>query len=140
MSIEAALTTWLESDPDVAAAVGARIYPQSIPQGASFPCVTYYRTGQQTTRSLSGLTGLSRARLTLDCWALTYSAAKSLADAVRGTKSTPKLDGYRGTVGGVKIQACFCTNVTDSLETPVHGDEKGVPHVALDFDLNYEDV
>lgn len=140
MSIEAALTTWLSEQAAVQKLIDARIYPQSIPQAASFPAVTYYRTGQETVKSFGGLTGVSRAALTVDCWALSYTAAKSLADTIRGNKSTPGLDGYAGTIGGVKIQACFCIGAVDFRERPVHGEEAGVPHVALDFEFWFEDV
>jgi len=140
VSAEAALVAYLDADPDVARMAGPRIYPQSILQGGGLPAVTYYRTGQQTVKSLGGLSGTSWARVTLDCWAANYTDAKTLADAIRGTKTTPKLDGFRGTVGGVKILACFCTSVVDVRERPVHGDEVGVPHVAMDFDIIFEDV
>lgn len=140
MSIEAAVTAWLSAFPAAQKAVGSRIYPQSLPQGASFPALTYYRTSHQSLKSLAGLSGLSQARVSVDCWALNYTDAHALADAIRGNKTNPGLDGYRGTVGGVRIQSCFCTNQMDQIERPVHGDEKGVPHCTLDFELWYEDV
>lgn len=140
MSIEAFVTAWLGRDPDVQEIAGSRIYPVELPQGAGLPALTYYRTGQQGMRSLAGLSGLSRARLTIDCWATSYSDAKGLAAAIRGTWANPKLDGYRGQLAGVFVQTCLCTNEMDLIERPVHGDEAGVKHVALDFDIVFEDL
>lgn len=140
MSVEAFVTAWLSRDADVQNLVGQRIYPQELPQGAGIPAVTYYRTGQEGVRSLGGLSGLSRARLTIDCWATSYSDAKALALAIRGNKGRTKLDGYRGQFAGVFVQTCVCTNEIDLIEKPVHGDEAGVKHTALDFDVIYEDL
>lgn len=140
MSVEAFITAWLGSDADVQTLCGNRVYPLEMPQGAGLPAVTYSRVSQQATRSLTGLSGLSRARLTVDCWAQGYSEAKALAEAIRGTRSNPKLDGYRGQLAGVFVQAAFCSNEIDLYEKPVHGDEAGVKHTALDFDITYEDL
>lgn len=140
MSIEAALVVWLDRDPDVSAAVGSRVYPDSLPQGASFPAVTYAKLALKSVRSFGGLTGVSMAHLSVSCWGLTKADAKKLATNIRGTKTTPKLDCFQGTVGGVKIQACFCTNEIDLVSPPVHGEGTPVYHTALDFDVTYEDV
>lgn len=140
MSVEAFVTAWLSSRPAVKKLAGNRIYPLELPQGAGIPAVTYYRVSQQAVRSLGGLAGLSKARLAFDCWATSYSDAKALATDIRGTVNNPGLDGYRGELAGVFVQSCQCNNEMDLIEKPVHGDESGVKHTALDFEIVYEDV
>jgi len=140
VSLEAGLTAWLNADPDVVQSVGVRIFPMVLPQGVGFPTISYYRTGQQNVRSLVSLSGLSQSRMTVDCWALSYTESKELADLIQGNKTNPKLDGFRGMMGNVKVQACFCTNEVDLHERPVHADERGVYHTALDFEIWFEDV
>lgn len=73
----------LSGDADVAAVVSGRIYPVILPQGATFPAITYNRVAVSRVHALTGYTGLESAIVQIDCWAETYAAAKELARKAR---------------------------------------------------------
>ena len=58
---------------------GNRIYPSIVPQGSTWPCVTYQMTNDERIMSLSGYTGLRHPTIQIDCYAANYTAAKDLA-------------------------------------------------------------
>lgn len=142
MSIEAALTTWLETDPDVSDLTAGRIYPNKRPQSSTGDtcCVVYWQSQQSTLRTLTSLSGTANPTYTLDCRGRNYAEVKQLADAIRGNKTNPKLDGFRGVIGGVRIQLAQLVGGGDEAEQPVHGEERGGDHIALEFQLWYEDL
>lgn len=68
--------------PAVAALIGTRCYPVTLPQGATLPALTYAvisGVGESDTQSGPGV---QRRRIQFDCWAATYGEACSLADAL----------------------------------------------------------
>lgn len=67
-----------------------------------------------------------RARIQLDCRAATLPAAKNLAEQVY-----LRLEGYRGSTGGVRIHHMFMENDLD-LEDGLGGDDRG-PRVLQDW-------
>lgn len=71
-------------DNVVSALAGAgTIYPLSIPNsGASYPCIVYQFISEVPMRSHSGAS-LRKHRLQVTCWAQTYAAAVTLAEAVK---------------------------------------------------------
>lgn len=81
----------LRNHPTLAAIVGARVFPLVIPQGASYPCLTYQRISTPSESSLSGPSGLTYPRVQVGCWATNYSAATDLGEAVRKALSGSQL-------------------------------------------------
>lgn len=145
MSISAALKTWLEKDPDVAAAVGGRVFPDRLPQGADFPQVTYEQHAESTLMHLGGLSGSANPTYAVRCWGRTKPEAKGLADHVRGNKSTPKLDGFRGLIqcsdgGKVRVQCARLVDASDEYLPTPHGDDAGLYCTTQLYRLFYEDV
>lgn len=80
--MEAALRTALIGAAPVSGLVGARVYPLKRDQKAGLPAITYQRISGAPLRSHDGPAQLCQARVQIDCWADTYSAAKGLARAV----------------------------------------------------------
>ena len=74
---------------------GTRVYPR-LPERVKFPAIRYLRVYTIRNHSLDGDTGVTEAMLQVDCMALTYSEAKTLADEVRVI-----LHGYTGTWGAL---------------------------------------
>lgn len=140
MSVEAFLTKWLSGNANVRKSVGNRIYPVELPQGAGVPSLTYYKVSEEGQKTLNGLSGLTRTRMAIDCWATSYSDANALAKIIRGNVTTPGLDGFRGMLAGIFVQKCSCNIGMDAIEKPVHGDQSGVKHCMLDLEITYEDV
>jgi hypothetical protein len=130
--IESALRTRALSVAAVSALIGTRMYPGKLPQDPTYPAVTYTRISGPRLYSHQGATGLAEGRFQFDCWAASYSAAKSTAAAVRES-----LEGFRGTVGSDVIASIFAVHEADSYE-PQEGDE-GDWRVSLDFWVRYEE-
>ena len=81
--IEAALRSVLLAAAGVSALVDVRISPQPMPQGETLPCVTLKRISDQPlARSQRGPSGLRQARIQVDAWGVTLSAAQAVADAI----------------------------------------------------------
>lgn len=148
MSLEAALAFWLSEQPAVAAKIGARIYPQKRQQGDPLPALVYQRVSGNTVKHLGGLAGVAKSSIQLDFLGNTLAEAEALALAVRGTQGAPGLDGFRGPITypesdgsevTLRVQAARLSNNQEQLERPIHGDDAGVPHVPLVFDIWYEE-
>lgn len=137
--IEPTFAAWAGAQQAILNLVGNRIYPDRLPQGASFPALTYAKSSHQSVKGFGGLTGLSVDQITVDCWGLMKADAKNLAFAVRGNKTTPAFDGFKGIISGIRIQAAFCQNEIDLFDPPKHGDDVGVYHTNLDFEITWED-
>jgi hypothetical protein len=98
----------LAADSGVAAIVGTRIYPNFAPAGAALPNVVYEQVTATRTKALVGHQGLTRQRFTVRAIATTYTAAESLADAVRLA-----LCDYVGTAGGIVVKGIFLDGERD---------------------------
>ncbi len=112
MNIEEALYSHLTNDAGVSALVGNRVYPLMAPQDAALPHLVYQRISSPRLRSHGGPSGLAHPRFQITATAGSYSAARSLANAVRAS-----LDGFRGTMGGgVSVGASFLDNEADGYQ------------------------
>lgn len=69
----------------------ARINWGAKPQGAGFPAVVLWLTGDAEGLVMNGPSGVSIGRVQVDCYALTAKGADDLAQAIRS-----RLHGYRG--------------------------------------------
>jgi hypothetical protein len=82
--LEDVLETYLRAASAVSALVSGRIYPQVLPSSPIYPALTYTRISGPADKTLAGANGRVVARIQLDCWAVRYAEAKSLAAAVKG--------------------------------------------------------
>ena len=96
----------LLAQPDLAALIGERLYPVTLPQGATLPAMTYQVISGATEGDSQSGAGIPRRRYQFDCWGATYSDAVAVAlallTAVNGTSR----------IG----QASFLDNEVDSYE------------------------
>jgi hypothetical protein len=144
VDIEEALVTLLKADPAVTALIGvgndARIYPESAPQNAGWPRLTYLVVDWPSDQTLSGPSGYCTPRIQFDCWASArsvtraYATAKALVRAVR-----ERLDGYSGQVNGLTIHWCKLIGREAIPEMPVSGDEAPVRRISLDFEVAHNE-
>lgn len=91
-SIESLLFTALTADAGgLFTLIGARVYPESLPQGATLPCLVYTRVSTQRWQTLGSAQTVvaSRPRFQFTCWALSAAGAVAVAEALitqlRGT-------------------------------------------------------
>lgn len=79
MSLNTDLVWFFKDSAWAVATLGGRVYPMgNLPQGATYPALTYLRVSNPPEYSHSGRSRLTRPRYQLDLWAETSSAAESL--------------------------------------------------------------
>lgn len=83
MSIETAVKAALSAAPAVSAIVGSKIFPMVATEGEVVPYIVYQVSASTREGAMNGPGSLRNARMQLDCYAATYSAAKALGAAVR---------------------------------------------------------
>ena len=136
MSFESDLRTYLLSKPAISALVGTRVYPLRAPQNAAYPQLTYGIISDIEVMSLEGSSGLTDARLHIDCWAndaAGYSTVKSLKAAVRNA-----LTGFSGWMGSTEVGAVLPAGDVDLYEQPESASDTGVHHIAMDYEVSYQ--
>ena len=124
MSLETGLYTALTADSTLSALVGTRIYPEVMPQGVTYPAVSYQRVSTVRTNLLSGVDDFTEVRIAIDCWDDSYSGVKAVADAVKGA-----IDGVT-VLGAQAIQHCFMDSMIDVSQ--IDGDRED-RHVSMSF-------
>lgn len=102
----------LLADGPVAAIVGTRIYPGARPQGSALPAIVINNISGSPVYDDQGEAGLFSARMQVDSWGLTYSAAKLLARAVKNC-----LSGFVGTQGAIDFRNVLVEVERDLRET-----------------------
>ncbi len=125
MSVEVALVTLLKNATGVALLAGTRIFPMIAPANVAPPFVTYQRISGARDHALSGPTGFAQPRIQIDAFATTYLGAKALGAEIREA-----LDGYRGTVGAVRIGGISLASDQDMYEGEV---DPPLYRVSMDF-------
>lgn len=105
----------LVTTPRVARIVGFQVYPIAVPRtGASLPFLVYRRSNVIRERELSyGPLFCPMVGVQISAWALTYDAARELADEVRLC-----LDGNTGTLANATIQDMRLVSETDDFLDP----------------------
>jgi hypothetical protein len=91
--------------PGVTNAIGSRVYPAPLPQGATLPAVTYHDVSNVGSTSNDGPDCLERARYQLDHWAETKEEATRIERLTRAV-----LSGYSGRWGALTIGGVFRRN------------------------------
>ena len=90
---------------------GTRVYPGARPQGSALPALVFNRIDGAPLYADDGEVGLAQARVQIDCWAATYTAAKQLARAVKAS-----LSGFVGEAGGVDFPSILIDAERDLRE------------------------
>lgn len=111
----------------VTALASTRVNFGSHPQGEALPGLVLNTVSDFSEHTLSGPDGPPEARVQIDCYAMTYGAAKQLSRAVRAA-----LDGYSGGA----IQGAFLSNARDGREGGTNEAERPF-RVSMDFTVRY---
>jgi len=111
--IESALHYILVNDTTVKA-ITTRCYPVTIPQSPTYPLILYTKISGDRDHALRGASGHAHPRFQVEAWAKTYTAAKTLADAIRNA-----LDDYTGTAAGTVIHSCLIEGEHDTYESEI---------------------
>lgn len=112
MSIQSQLYDRLkDSNGTLYPLVGLRIYPTLRPQDAAFPCVTWQFITVQRDSAMGSDSGITRARVQVDCWSETADESVSVANAVRS-----RLQRWRDSAAGVPVLDCFILDETHEYD------------------------
>lgn len=103
----------LITTPAVARLVGFQVYSIAVPKNATLPFCVYKRQNIVREASLQGPLHVPVVSLQIASWALSYDAARELADEVRLC-----LDGRIGTACGVTISDIRLVSETDDYLDP----------------------
>jgi hypothetical protein len=109
--IEKAIYVRLTGFAGLAALVGDKVFPLRARPGVAAPYIVYSRVSGQRVRSLAGPSGLARPRFQFDCYGGTYAELRDVATQLRLA-----LDGFRGTVAGVRIGGASLQNEIDAFD------------------------
>lgn len=134
--VETALYTYLAGKTSITSIVGTNIWKGRLPQSYSWvaPALSFRRISELHDHDLDGGSGIARARMQIDCWSKTASAAESLAEQVRTL-----LQGYSGTIGSVTATSVVLDNVVSLPEPPIDSSDDWRFHIALDFIVIYRE-
>lgn len=131
--LEQALHDILAADANVAAVIGTRIYPDTLPPKALLPAVTYSRVSALRVSALAADTGLVwPARMQISCWAGSKLALLDLVTKVRHAlqRLAP------GIYSAVSIDAVFLAAEGPDLYEP----DALLYQRPLDFTVAYTEV
>lgn len=99
--------------------VGSRIYPKTIPQGATMPIQVYHVIpGGEKVHSMGDDSGLTKILIQLDHWSEDYSAAEvAAAETKTALRNYSKGDPTQlmGNAGGVWVQTVLIDDENDDF-------------------------
>ncbi len=130
MTLEQAIFNYLSSYAGLTALVSTRVYPVTLPQGATLPAVTFMRVSSRRMRTFGSARMGRVARVQLTVWAESYASRQAVAGQIIAA-----LEGYDGTMGGVSgvvVLAVQGENEIDDYEPTAK-----VWQGALDFMITY---
>lgn len=83
MTLSEVVYTVLHGSAGIVAIVGTRITPGGLPQNQGLPAITYEPTGGNVAYAFGVDPNIVMPRVTVNCWANSYSAVETLAKLVR---------------------------------------------------------
>lgn len=131
--MEEALISYLLADSGVAALASTRLYWVQAAQGVAKPYATLQRVSGLRDTPMDGPSGLIESRVQIDCYGLTYAAAKTLARAIETA-----ISGAAFTQGSTYFQGCFLDAERDGYEAEASPDK--LFRVSLDFIIFHKGV
>jgi hypothetical protein len=109
-----------------------RIYPVILPQGATFPAISYQQIDLNRPMTTEGPSGLSNPRMQFSCWASNYTNVRILSTAVRES-----LEGFRGTLPDADSTKVKAFTLVD--ERPTYEESSFLHRIDLDFAVWFDD-
>lgn len=103
--VEDAIFSRLSGFAGLAALIGTRIHPDTLPQEEPLPAIVYQRISTVHHHTHDGPSKLAAPRFQLTVWAETSKAARAVARQI-----FLALEGFKGTVSGVRIDAGLIDN------------------------------
>jgi len=108
MTIETEVRARLVADATVSGLIGTRAYALVLPQGVTYPALTYSKISGVRLHNLDGAAGRAFPRISISMWSGSYVECQSLAAAVRHS-----LDGFNGTLATIKCTILIDNEIDD---------------------------
>lgn len=129
------IRTRLLASVSVSGVVGARIYPDILPQKdgkvtTDLPAITLEVISGQSDSDLTGGVGLGRQRVSVTCYAHTRTATRTLSEAVR-----VQMLSMRGDVSGQHVSSVTCESRVDLVDPPADASDKWRYIHSIDFEV-----
>lgn len=112
--VEEALFAMLSADADIAAVVGARIYPKAAPQGTAKPLLVYEKVSGVRVDDHDG-SDLAAPRISVRSHASSYTTVVGLSNKVRLA-----LNGFVGTQSGVPMSIRLANELDAPYDPETH--------------------
>jgi hypothetical protein len=115
----------------------SRIAPVGMPDKVARPNIVYQIITNRPVIANDGPADLSFGSVQLSIYTDTYSAARTAANVIAApyTQDGGGLNGYSGTIGGMKIQSLILDDDRDAPEPPASGQSSGIAGVILVFNF-----
>lgn len=118
--IGAGINAYLLAASAVRLLVADRGFPDVLPQDLkAYPAYTYTVTSDAPEHHLTGMSGLTQARVQFDCYANTRRESNLLAETIRVT-----IDSNETTMGGEVVRTCHLENTFRGADQPDDGSDK----------------
>jgi len=134
-SPETVLWNAMVSDASVTSMVGHRVYPHLAQAGDSFPFVTWRRTGISREQTLGNPMGVPTVSVSVSIYAVTYLAARKIADAIRDA-----LDGYGGTFDNTEVKRASLTSESDEVVVLEGSEVPTAYSVSQDYEVLWQET
>lgn len=108
MSLESDLHNFIETDSEISALIGGRVYPQVAPTGAATPYVVIDVVAGNPEYHAGGEAGVSTTEWDIDIFADTYAETISVKEKLRD-----QLSGKKGAVGSSNLRSVMVTEDRD---------------------------
>lgn len=125
--MEKAIFDILTTDVPVSS-ITTQVSPSKIPQGASFPAITFQRISNAPEDTKDGVSTLDVIRIDVDIWNDNYEDGRDLADKVRTA-----LDRKSGTFAGRKIQS-----IRFETDRELFDDNLEIYHFNQEYSIRYQ--
>jgi hypothetical protein len=127
VNIQEALYAYLAADASLAALVGTRIYPLTLPQKPTYPAICYSKASADVLMAHDGPGDLATDRIQFDCYDDSYGGCQDVYIALREA-----LNGFRGQMSQCWVWGVFFVTSFDSF-----ADVAGVYRIMADFTVEY---
>ena len=138
-TIHAGLYEWLGDQLGIVRLVGARISKAGSPASATYPRITYQRISSQLEQHFTAGAGLAMATFQINVFDTDGTRVNEVSEAVRNALQGLPANTKWGPHGEFRICGVFLKGQQDLSVQPTNSSEQLKYHVAMDFDVHYQE-
>lgn len=127
------LRSFILAGPGVADLIGDRIYPNVLPQGATYPAASMRMVSPGIDYLLTGESGWHQARVQLNVVATSSTQALQVASEIRA-----RVSGHRGATGATAFDGIFVEGMSHTFDTEKSGERR--PGVVIELRVHHGSI